>query len=325
MKKKISLVGTATIDLIVKSQEISIHQEHEALKLGAKLEVDLAILSFGGGAMNVAASLSSWGLRPRVFVSLGKDEIGEIIFHKLKKMKIGTKVFWRQGHSPLSIVVLSPSGERTILVYRGVSGYFTKKDLSRIPKNQDLYYVGTGQIKAKDLYLFLKRVKKNGNFIVVNPSKIFYADPNLKKTLAYIDFLILNEEEFKLLQKNLGFENIKEISSYNPSLTLIITRGEKNGYVFYQEKIYSFKPYPIDKVIDKTGAGDAFISGFIYALLSSKEINIDSINLGVSLGSYNAVSVIQKFGAQNGILKFKELKKVKPLFIKEINQNEFEI
>lgn len=323
--RKIAILGTATIDIVIQSQEVKIHQAHEALQLGAKLEVEKAEFFFGGGAMNVAASLSLWGFKPKIFISLAKDDIGKIIQKKIQEKSIKATIFWKNGHSPLSVVILAPTGERTILVYRGVSGDYSINELNQIPQNQDIYYIGTAQMDIKKLKYLFSKIKKNHNIIITNPSKKLYSGSKITPIISYIDIFIVNDEEFNLLQKNLGVFNMKKLFDYFKNKIVVITRGKENGYLLFQKKVFSFQPYKLKNVIDKTGAGDAFSAGFIFGLLQNKDLDLKTLEKAITLGAYNSYSVIQKTGAQQGIALKNKLLSLKPISLKEIKITDFQI
>ena len=319
--KKIVILGTATIDIVIKSKEIKVHQLHEALKLGSKLEVEEAKFYFGGGAMNVATALKRWRLNPYLFISLGKDEIGQIIKRALVDKKINCKIFWHKENSPFSIIILAPTGERTILVYRGSAGNFSLSDFKKIPTNGNLYYLTSGQMTIDKIETLLKSIKKA--IKILNPSKNFYTTGDIKNIIPLLTALIMNEEEYKYMKLNNHFTD-KDVIEKFKNIILVITHGNRGGYLVWENKIFFFPAAKVKKVVDKTGAGDAFSAGFVYAFSQAQKINFELITKALNYGAFNAASVIQKPGAQEGIASLKDFRKIKPLLLKEINLNEFQ-
>lgn len=142
----------------------------------------------------------------------------------------------------------------------------------------------------------------SANYIVKeNPDKIQYL-------LKYADIVFGNRDEYKTLAKILKFESIENISSilnenhiFHKNIMLIITDGNKPVEVIYNEKlngpiltIYEDIPLiPNDEIIDTTGAGDAFVAGFMYNFLREK-----SIRLCVKKGVEVATKKLRNIGGQ---------------------------
>ncbi|MBI2652809.1 hypothetical protein HYX00_05060, partial [Candidatus Woesearchaeota archaeon] len=92
---------------------------------------------------------------------------------------------------------------------------------------------------------------------------------------------------------------------------VVITDGKNNLYVINEKHVYTAKP-PFVKVVDTTGAGDAFASTFLCGIIRKNDIEF-----AVKLGIVNALSVIQHYGAKNILLSFKEaMKEMKKYKIK---------
>jgi len=131
----------------------------------------------------------------------------------------------------------------------------------------------------------------------------------LIKTLKQVDVLILNQEEASLLTK-VSFQEEKKIFSKIRKMysgIAIITKGSNGSVVLSEDNIYQAGVLK-SKIIDRTGAGDSYASGFISGFIRR---NAD-IEYAMQLGTANATSCLKKWGAKNGLLeKGARFKKVK--------------
>ncbi len=305
----ITCLGTATLDIISKSKE--------EIVAGSKIEIEEVFFLLGGGALNAATTFKNLRLPYRAFFRLGKDLIGKIILEKIREQKINSKIFFHQGKSQFSFIFLHPQGERTIFVYRGLSDHFSLKELNQIPFSE-YYYLTTALTKPEVFQKFLERIRPKAKIIFLNPSKKFLENKNSFSALKLADVLFLNEEEASIFLKrkdqalNLGKEIFRKI---NPPL-LVLTLGDQGSLTFYQDKIFIAGIFKPKKLVDKTGAGDAFGSAFLGSLILSQKINEDSVKKAIIWGSANASANLEKLGAQSGLLKKKDYQKYKDLRIK---------
>lgn len=321
MRYDIITFGSATRDIFLKAKQFLIgdfkidHIKKEIL-LPVGLKIDIKDIHFhsGGGGTNTAASFASHGLKTAYCGTIGKDPEGQVILKEIKEKRINTKFILKTKKKPTNLsIIFSTPQERTILVYKGASEVLDKKMIpwSEI-KDSKWFYLAP--LSGKLIKVFKKLVdfaKENKIKVMINlgntqlklPSKI------LKPILKKIDILILNQEEGQILVKNTSLKEkklIKEIKKIFPGI-LIITNGQNKLFATDEKFIYSAFP-PKVKVLDKTGAGDAFASGFLSGYIKSKKNIIKAIQLAVA----NSASCIKKWGAKEGILKRNEkFKKVK--------------
>ena len=295
-KMKIITLGTATLDIILKT--------NQEIKQGSKIEIYDVFFSLGGGALNAATTFKNLNLDYLAYFRLGKDLIGKIIFQKIKKEKLKTKIFFHQGDSQFSIVLLLPQKERTIFVYRGLSDHFSFQELNQIQKG-DFYYLTTANTRPDVFQKFLKKIKKHSKFISLNPSKIFLTSPKAQESLRLVDILFLNYEEAAVfLKKKLDPKTLgKELYQKLKIKVLVLTLGNKGSLTFFEDKVFSAGIFKPRKFVDPTGAGDAFASAFFATLVLNKEINEETIKKAIIWGSANASANIEKLGAQIGLLK----------------------
>jgi len=148
---------------------------------------------------------------------------------------------------------------------------------------------------------------KLGTKVMFNPGVLELANPEpLKKTLKYVDILLLNKREASEL---LLSARLKAAPEAEPSLeellvrlqklvpVVILTAGKDGGIATDGEKIYRFGLYENVKIKDTTGAGDAFGSGFLAAFSSGK-----NFKTSLTFASANSTSVVTHLGAKDGLL-----------------------
>ncbi|KKQ22678.1 hypothetical protein A2999_01075 [Candidatus Wolfebacteria bacterium RIFCSPLOWO2_01_FULL_38_11] len=322
-------IGTATRDVFLTSPFFRTIKDPKHLKkngfltgeaqcfaLGGKIEIDKPIFTTGGGATNAAVTFSRQGLKTAALVKLGNDGAGNEIIEELAQEKIKPLAIKEAEISTAySTILLSPTGERTILVYRGASENLMSEEIPFAELESKWAYVSPGKISLTTMnrifdYLFPKTL------IAFNPSKHFIEmgmeklKPLLSKTKAFI----LNREEASHLtgiDYNKEKEIFKELDNLIAGIA-VMTDGPNGVLVSDSHKIYKARIFGEKKLIDRTGAGDAFGSGFVAGLIHRDEeckkglCLIDNIEYAIRLGSANATSVIEQIGAKAGILSRKE-------------------
>ncbi len=321
MKYDVITFGSASRDIFLRAKEFPIgdfkqdHIEKEILlPFGLKVEIKDIHFHSGGGGTNTAATFAAQGFKVAFCGTIGKDPEGETILKELKEKRIETKFILKTDKKPTNLsVIFSTPQERTILVYRGASEILDASQISWSQiKNTEWFYLAP--LTGKLIEVFKKTIdfaKRNKIKIMANPSiaqlkmspKILY--PLLKK----IDILILNQEEGRILVKNSslkGEELIKKIKKFFPGI-LILTNSDCKVLISEGKFLYSALPLKI-KVLDKTGAGDAFGAGFLSGYIKNKGDIITSTQLAIA----NAAFCLRKWGAKEGILKknqkFKKIK-----------------
>ena len=268
------------------------------------MELDNLLVASGGGATNSAFTFGSLGLKTGSVFLAGHDVLSQIILSDLKKS--GVKLFamnteCQQVKEATNVsLILSPQagrGDRAILSYWGKEN-LTKDDIpwDKI-KQTKWFYIAPLHKKAIALLADLvKFAKKNNIKTAVNPSVeqiIFY-----RKNFPQVDILLLNEQEAQMFfpqvrnQKQL----LAKIAETSGGI-VAITQGQKGCIVWDGKKFYSAQANPKIIAKERTGAGDAFGSGFTAGLFLK-----NNIQYGIRLGLANSESCIQQVGAKNGLL-----------------------
>lgn len=299
-------MGSALFDVFVDTGLKEIKKGRRRLiayPSGDKITVNNIKLSIGGGGTNTAVGFSRLGLNTAYLGKIGNGDFSKKIIDSLKKENVdflGTK---DNAVCGLSIILDSYEHNRTILTYKGPNDKLKYKEINlKKLKTKWLYLASAKGETLKTQEKLCSFAKKNKIKIAFNPSEYVarLGTENLKKILINTDVLILNRREAELLTRKKFLKGIfKKIKSYGIE-TICITNGKKPVFCYHKNQIYRLNP-PISKVVEATGAGDAFASGFITGLIKKEDIGF-----ALKLGLVNAQSVIQHFGAKNKLLTWKE-------------------
>lgn len=317
-------IGTATRDVFLASTNFKVvrdpshlkklgfvNGEAECFAFGGKLEVGKPTLAIGGGAANAATTFARQGLRAAAAVRVGSDENGEAVLKGFKREKITPFVANdRAKGTGYSVILISPNGERTVLTYRGASEDLRARDVPLVRTKFRAAYIVPGEIKLSEMEAIVRALKKSKVFIAMNPSR-HYLDLGAKRLapiLSRLDVISVNREEAADLTGE-QYENESRIFKKLEAMIAgiaVMTDGPRGVLVSNGNAVYSAGVYPNKKVVDRTGAGDAFGSGFVAGLLRhralTKHPSDEAMRYAIRLGSANGTSVVERMGAEEGIL-----------------------
>lgn len=292
--------GSAVVDVFV-GTDIPEKKKYIAYPVGSKILIKDLKFDIGGGGTNTSVAFSRLGLKTGFIGKLGDDKQGQEILNFLKKEKIKFLGKIESGaNSGYSVILNSKENNRIILTYKGINDKFKFSELNlREIKTKWLYLSSLLGESFKTQKKLAGILHKKATKIAYNPSEYIirkYRKKELSEILKLCDVLILNKDEAKLLilEKDL----LKGLRNLGPKI-VVITDKNKLISCFDGEKKYYLKPHKI-KIVERTGAGDAFASGFVAGQVAEKNI-MESLKLGLS----ESESVIRYFGAKNKLLKFK--------------------
>ncbi len=310
-------IGTATQDVFLKSRDFKIIKsakfksgEAECFSLGSKIEVPEIFFATGGGATNAAVTFARQGFKTAAVTKVGSDAAGEAVTADLLQNGVDAKFVRKIKNeaTAYSVILIAPTGERTILVHRGVSEHLQKSDLPEPAqfKAKWLYLAPLGGGNVKLFAPILKMAEKNKIKTAVNPSRaqLELGLKKLRPMLKRIQVFVLNQEEAAFLT-GLPFKEEKLIFKALDKVIdgiAVMTKGPKGVVVSDGKTLWRAGIYPEKKVADRTGAGDAFGSGFVAGMMRSGDIEY-----AVRAGSANATSKVEHPGAKAGLLYKKDL------------------
>ena len=309
-------IGSASRDVFVKSKDFKIFDTPQfkggkglAMSLGSKLTVDELHFEVGGGAVNTAATFANQGLRVAALAVIGHDLSGEQIIRFLKEKHISTQFVFKDSNdrTEYSIILSTGKTDRTILRYEGVVWHLHEFQIpwKKFSQTKWFYINHLGGEMAKLLGKIISFAREHDIKIAWNPGRTqLQYRKEVIPLLKHADVCILNQEEACALT-GISYGESKKIFKRFDDLVhglVIMTKGPNGVEVSDGKTIWSAGVLPMKKIVDRTGAGDAFGSAFIASLIKKP----DDIEHAIQLASANATGVLTQWGATNGLLSGKD-------------------
>lgn len=305
------LVTDAFITLKEDQAEVSTSQDGKkklSMEYGTKLPYEnVDIVEAVGNSANAAVAFSRLGLRSGLMAYIGNDQAGKEALLYLESEKVDTSTISVQpGQKTNYHYVLKYGVDRTILVkYENYN--YTWQDLKDEP---DWIYLSMLSESAWDLHeQLLGYLEQHQNIKLAFQPGTFHLQWG-KDKLAQIykrcEVLVMNKEEAALVTEQ-PTDSVKSIVNSLHGLgakIVVVTDGPDGAYVSSGDKISYVTNYPDPAPpLDRTGAGDAFASTIVGALALG--LPLETAMLWAPI---NSMSVVQKLGAQEGLLTQKEIK-----------------
>ena len=291
--------GSGVIDVFA-STEIPEKSGKLDLEVGSKYLINGLRFDVGGGATNTATAFARFGFKTGCICGVGEDSNGQEVLNCLKKEKI--KFLGKVGKEKTgySMIVDSRKNNRTILTYKGESNDVSISDIKKF-KTKWIYY---SSLLKKSFITQKKLAKKmvgDGSKLIFNPSSYSIRSQDIKSILKMSYALILNKEEGEMLCKRYKKNGnlLKCLHSLGPKI-VVITDKNKIVKCYDGKKEYSIKPHSNIKVVERTGAGDAFAAGFVSGMIAKFEIK-KCLELAVK----ESEAVLGHFGAKNNLIRRK--------------------
>lgn len=303
---RILAIGAAVQDVFLSQSDefkpvtdTSLHEQVMRLEMGAKADVNKISFSTGGGATNAAVTFARQGLHAMFMGAIGHDPAGQAVLDDLDRENVDTThlSYSDKYNTGYSVLLLAPNGERTILTYRGASTHYEARFFDLDGVAADWLYISSVAGQMDILDKLFHQAREKGIKIFFNPGKkeLKQAD-KLKGLLDDVSVLSVNREE---MQQIVHGEDLEELVRHGLRYvdTVIVSDGPNGVAASDGTILVKAGMYRDVKVVDRTGAGDAFGSGFLSQWSQGK-----SLKESIIFASANSTSVVTKIGAKAGIL-----------------------
>lgn len=305
-------IGDASLDVFLTPEESEVFCRLDtkdcliSFSYGEKIPVKRMEFTIGGNAANNAVGTRRLGVESALVTTLGGDSVGEQILERLESEDVDTTFAIVQPASSSNYsTIITYGGERTILSYKAPISYeFPVK----LPSVSWVYLTSMGDSFRPFFNHLVDWLKVNPQVrLAFNPGsrqlRADFRDIADVVSLSYI--LYVNRQEAEKIA-NFGDSQGREKELLDALTKLgvkvpIITDGESGSFVFDGGRYLKCGVLPVD-AYERTGAGDAFGSGCLSALIKGK-----SMEEALLWGTVNAASVIGYVGSQRGLLKEDEI------------------
>jgi sugar/nucleoside kinase (ribokinase family) len=258
----------------------------------------------GGSAANTAVGLASFGARAAYTGKVRTDEVGGFFTKDLRGMGVryDTAPATDGPATARSYILVTPDGQRSMNTYLGACQNLTVDDIDpeTVRAARMIYLEGYLWDPPAAKLAFTKAADiahAAGNRVAITLSDSFCVDRYRAEFLDLIrsrtvDIVFANESELHALYQTADFDTA--VAALRAENTLgVVTRGEAGSIVVTGEATVAVGAFPIDTLVDSTGAGDLFAAGFLFGLSRGADHRICA-----ALGSLAASEVIQHLGAR---------------------------
>jgi ribokinase len=284
-KPVVAVVGSAMMDLTAYAKTLP--------EPGQTLIGDLFTTGFGGKGANQAVIAANCGAEVHFIGKLGRDLFGDSIAANFSTLGInsdyversdtptGVAHIWVDGAGENRIIII-PGANHEIESAQAVAGIQSIDNLSVV--------IAQCEIKQEVTLAVFTAAKAHGCITILNPAPYQKLSEEL---LEMCDWIIPNETEFRELHGQLPSSD-GVLKTFRPGKNSVVTLGSLGAALINADGSIDRTPAPIVDVVDTTGAGDAFVGTFAYALASGMS-SADAVALGIKVASLS----VTKKGAQS--------------------------
>jgi sugar/nucleoside kinase (ribokinase family) len=312
-KFDVTAIGNAIVDVLAQADDTLLAQHN--LPKGAMnlIDADTAerlyavmaagIESSGGSAGNTIAGIAALGGRCAYIGKVAADQLGEVFTHDIRAVGVTYETEPLRGGLPTarSLIFVTPDAQRTMQTFLGACTQLGPEDvnLEFISASKVVYLEGylwdlpRAKAAMRDAAL---RAQSEGVKVSLTLSDAFcvsrFREEFLELAEQYVDILFANESEILALYQAASFdEALQQVRRHCEVAAL--TRSEKGSVVVNGDEVHVIAAVPGVKVVDTTGAGDAYAAGFLYGYTQGYDLAACG-----RLGGAMAAHVISHYGGR---------------------------
>ena len=310
-KFDVTAIGNAIVDVLAKADD-ALLTEHD-LKKGAMSLIDASdaerlygimgpgIEASGGSAANTVAGIAALGGKAAYIGKVADDQLGDVFTHDIRAIGVtyDTPPLKEGLSTARCLIFVTPDAQRTMQTFLGATTQLGPEDLNMdyITSSKVLYLEGYlwDQPRAKKaMREAAERAREVGVKVSLTLSDAFcvdrYRDEFLDLAENHVDILFANESEILSLYQTKSFDDALQHVRTHCEIAAL-TRSEKGSVVVSGDNVHVIDAEKGVKVVDTTGAGDAYAAGFLYAYTHGHDL----VTCG-KLGGVLAAEVIAHVG-----------------------------
>ena len=307
----VAAIGNAIVDVIAPATDDFLTQQ--GMDKGAMMLVDeqrsaalyaamqAGLEASGGSAANTVAGLASFGGRGAFLGKVADDHLGKVFTHDMRAIgaHFDTPPLLNGKATAVSMINVTPDGERTMSTFLGASTEFAAEDI-------DAAIVEAAKIVYLEGYLFDAEAARRafakaaalahgaGRMIAITLSDGFVVERHREALLGFletqVDLVFANATEVASLFQTDDFD--AAVNALRSKVKIAaVTRSAQGSVIVAGGETFEVSAFPVEKVVDTTGAGDQYAAGFMYGLANGRPLNVCG-----QLGSLAAAEVISHYG-----------------------------
>ena len=307
-------IGNAIVDVIANADDAFLAEqgldkasmrlidEAEAVRLYGLMGPGREIS--GGSAGNTAAGLAALGIRTGFIGQVASDELGDIYKHDIEAQGIDFLVAPRGdvGATARCLILVTPDAQRTMNTFLGAAQKLSREafDIEAVADAAIVYlegYLWDPEVPRAAMEAAIEIARGAGRKVAFTLSDSFCISRHRADFLRLIDegkidILFANEAEIGEMGGTSDFE--AAVATFAAKVpTLVVTRSEKGAIAIRGGERVDVPAEPIERLVDTTGAGDLFASGFLAGVARGLDLETS-----LRLGAIAAAEIIQHYGAR---------------------------
>lgn len=283
-RERVAGLGSALIDILIYESDefvaatgaakggMALVEEKMIREILLKSKAKPAIVP-GGSACNTIIGVCCLGGQGRFVGKCGQDEFGNFFEEDLKKNQVEPLLFKSVSSTGRVLSVITPDAQRTMYTYLGASSETSPEEITEecFADSAIVHLEGYLLFNQNLMLKALESAKKGGaaisldlaSFTVVEQSKGF-----LERIVGeYVDILIANEDEARVFTGHAD-ENDAVSALAQKADIAVLKVGKRGSYIAKKGNIIKIEPHGSGEVIDTTGAGDLWASGFLFGMIN---------------------------------------------------------
>jgi sugar/nucleoside kinase (ribokinase family) len=257
----------------------------------------------GGSVANSIANVANLGGRAAYIGSVANDQLGGIFVHDMQSLGVDIRVppAARAAPTACCYILITPDGERTMQTYLGACTELGTGDVTEAT-------IGSPRVVLLEGYIWdipqgpalltkaMQIARRSGAIVALSLSDAECVSRHKAQFIGaleqYAGMVFANEREvLRLFDADTFDAAVAATTRYDA--TFVLTRSEKGSVVVSKKEKVVLPARRIDRLVDATGAGDAYTAGFLHAWTSGS-----SLRESADLGTACAATVIQQVGAR---------------------------